>query len=730
MHQSLDDSRTSSSWEVNEFGQLVQTQVPAPVQAFEALRLKQLQHQQHLQNQQSFQGQLQSDSQDVYGFNHKASEQPGMKLRAPVNMYESNQLRRERSLSALAALSKVDGVNGMPMELMAQIQEQKQRARAEHQNSLQSFVDAPVGLSELERFHRNAIEMQQVQERQQQVEAAAAVHAQRLSGSRVLEKVDPNQAKGSNRQVSQGLNGAPLSGQNWPLFQPETEALGSHHVWERDTHEYGGQELQVPGRSHGISSSPQEQVPILTTQSTRGALRSSTKGTTPEPLGVRSSGLYVGDGISNPQLGSAMVAQPGWKPPASPRPRLTEMQQEEAERRRLEEKTALDATLRSMSTGSPVGSMGFGPWTSLSSVSQAKLLREIQDEEAYKAATHSVQAGTGALFHRLPSSARQGDIPPGVSSSAGEKGRTPELGNQLLEIVQNKVGTEVNSNTYSQSSAPQLSQNPVAINDSDFVEPKELKKNKKRAAKLKAVAQAGKAPVFTSSGEPHLASTPVGSSQLGKLEASEEHFPMTHTLGPLLAEASKSQEPASTAWSVNSSGQPKTPISLTEIQKAEKQASEEQEQLAQILQAGNMRQGIQVSVKPVLMSRTVSAGASAWQTPPSQQPMSAHRSKTGVFEDDDELFWDTNLDGRRNIGTSKHVLKPERGKNPERGKSGSADITRFLEEDVPGDVENSANNAAGEKKKGKKGKVVDPSLLGFSVTSNRILMGEIQHVED
>jgi hypothetical protein len=76
------------------------------------------------------------------------------------------------------------------------------------------------------------------------------------------------------------------------------------------------------------------------------------------------------------------------------------------------------------------------------------------------------------------------------------------------------------------------------------------------------------------------------------------------------------------------------------------------------------------------------------------------------------------------------TLLPISGKNPERGKSGSADMTRFLEEDVPGDVENSANNAAGEKKKGKKGKVVDPSLLGFSVTSNRILMGEIQHVED
>jgi len=52
----------------------------------------------------------------------------------------------------------------------------------------------------------------------------------------------------------------------------------------------------------------------------------------------------------------------------------------------------------------------------------------------------------------------------------------------------------------------------------------------------------------------------------------------------------------------------------------------------------------------------------------------------------------------------------------------SADVTRFLEEDVPGDLENSASSATGERKKGKKGKVVDPSLLGFSVTSNQILM--------
>lgn len=34
------------------------------------------------------------------------------------------------------------------------------------------------------------------------------------------------------------------------------------------------------------------------------------------------------------------------------------------------------------------------------------------------------------------------------------------------------------------------------------------------------------------------------------------------------------------------------------------------------------------------------------------------------------------------------------------------------------------------KKKGKKGRQIDPALLGFKVTSNRIMMGEIQRVED
>lgn len=47
------------------------------------------------------------------------------------------------------------------------------------------------------------------------------------------------------------------------------------------------------------------------------------------------------------------------------------------------------------------------------------------------------------------------------------------------------------------------------------------------------------------------------------------------------------------------------------------------------------------------------------------------------------------------------------------------------------DVEYSEGSSkGGGKKKGKKGKKVSPSVLGFNVVSNRIMMGEIQTLED
>ena len=72
------------------------------------------------------------------------------------------------------------------------------------------------------------------------------------------------------------------------------------------------------------------------------------------------------------------------------------------------------------------------------------------------------------------------------------------------------------------------------------------------------------------------------------------------------------------------------------------------------------------------------------------------------------------------------------GKKVDRSRSGTMETTmaRLRKEDNSGDYETTGSPGSG-KKKGKKGKkVVDPSLLGFSVTSNRIMMGEIHHIDD
>ncbi|GAB4828561.1 hypothetical protein Ancab_018221 [Ancistrocladus abbreviatus] len=49
---------------------------------------------------------------------------------------------------------------------------------------------------------------------------------------------------------------------------------------------------------------------------------------------------------------------------------------------------------------------------------------------------------------------------------------------------------------------------------------------------------------------------------------------------------------------------------------------------------------------------------------------------------------------------------------------------------TPSDLTDGAQGSRSGRKKGKKGRQIDPALLGFKVTSNRIMMGEIQRVED
>lgn len=88
-------------------------------------------------------------------------------------------------------------------------------------------------------------------------------------------------------------------------------------------------------------------------------------------------------------------------------------------------------------------------------------------------------------------------------------------------------------------------------------------------------------------------------------------------------------------------------------------------------------------------------------------------SKTSASSDAD-----TRNEGAKSfLNTLKNPKKPE----PEKEKS-KVDSSAILDSDSPG--------SKSSKKKGKKGRQIDPSLLGFKVTSNRINMGEIQHPDD
>ncbi|KAF8084110.1 hypothetical protein N665_0734s0033 [Sinapis alba] len=61
-------------------------------------------------------------------------------------------------------------------------------------------------------------------------------------------------------------------------------------------------------------------------------------------------------------------------------------------------------------------------------------------------------------------------------------------------------------------------------------------------------------------------------------------------------------------------------------------------------------------------------------------------------------------------------------------KNSSSSMKKVAAE--PSSDPNEGNKGGGGKKKGKKGRQLDPALLGFKVTSNRILMGEIHRADD
>ncbi|KAI3733312.1 hypothetical protein L6452_12754 [Arctium lappa] len=88
--------------------------------------------------------------------------------------------------------------------------------------------------------------------------------------------------------------------------------------------------------------------------------------------------------------------------------------------------------------------------------------------------------------------------------------------------------------------------------------------------------------------------------------------------------------------------------------------------------------------------------------------------------------------GRREIGGGENSKEVRFRRTPSFSSDGdvSASFSEMLKSN--GKSHTTAEGAEGKsgKKKGKKGRQIDPALLGFKVTSNRMMMGEIQRIED
>lgn len=449
------------------------------------------------------------------------------------------------------------------------------------------------------------------------------------------------------------------------------------HPWE-GSHDFGRQEQP----SKGISQSFVDPAPALAVSSAHPSGKTSEQQQMTE--GWPSSQETETATVSGPDL-PQVPSPPVWKPAPVPKPKsLMDIQQEEAARRFAEEKAAAETAARAVSLGSTGFSSNFGPWASSTAASQPKSLREIQEEEARRAAAHGQSSST--FSSSIASSGKSEGLWPLTSqSSGGDKVNLRDvLAEEVLARATSKKNVEVPtvlSTAQVPVSAPNatLPQVSSALDDSDFVEPKESKKNKKRASKAKGAVTKT---TLTSTPEPVQISPSASSKTLGARpalqDASKDVLPAPPS-GPSLADFLQLKEEVSSpqplpAWSLDPTKQAKSAKSLKEIQEAERRSREEHDRQVR-------PEVVQVAApgKPLVARTTSGLGASAWQRPTPLSPQSSStvqssfavpvvtpqmapansnsRPKTGVFEDDDDLFWDY---GEEVIGAVKQSTKSER----------------------------------------------------------------------
>ncbi|CAM6091961.1 unnamed protein product [Calypogeia fissa] len=714
-----DEMRISGVWEVDEFGQFVRTQAPAPApsRSYDSQKLQQQQHQQQQQQQQQqqpqqqqaqqsqlqqqhhlgslhhlqVQGPPQPESQGVFGY------EPATNVRGAANLFDPTLARIERNLSSMGVSQRKD--TGGAAELVAQLQEQK--ARLERATG-GSFTEAPGSVSlgfQSEPLDRHA-----------EASSLGWTVPPTAPGkiADVLGKVADRQSSQHDKVSNVEAQKSHLAGLGWQFESshetpsyldkkkdgPSLPSLSVFrgHPWE-ESHDFGRQEQPSQG---GISQSIVDSAPALAVSSALPSGKTSEQQQITE--GWPSSQQTETASVSGPEI-PQVLSPPVWKPAPVPKPKsLMEIQHEEAERRLADEKAAAEAAARGVSLGSAGSATNFGPWAS-STVSQPKSLREIQEEEARRAAAHGQSAST--FSSSIASSGKSEGLWPLASQpSGGDKVNLRDvLAEEVLSRATSKKNVEVPtvlSIAQVPVSAPNVTQPQAssALDDSDFVEPKESKKNKKRASKVKGAVSK----TTPSTPEPVQISPSASSKtldvRLASQDVSKDVLPAPPP-GPSLADFLQLKEEVSSsqplpAWSLDPSKQAKSSKSLKEIQEAERRAREEQDRQvrAEVVQ-------VSAPVKPLVTRTTSGLAASAWQRPTPLSPQrsstvqssfaapvvasqlapanSNSRPKTGVFEDDDDLFWDY---GEEVIGAVKQSTKSERQEFPSLMATSKAPISK------------------------------------------------------
>ncbi|KAF8659405.1 hypothetical protein HU200_058617 [Digitaria exilis] len=242
------------------------------------------------------------------------------------------------------------------------------------------------------------------------------------------------------------------------------------------------------------------------------------------------------------------------------------------------------------------------------------------------------------------------------------------------------------------------------LDDGDFIEVKDTRKKKNKTEKSKGSSV--KAPPPIDSLNPSVISVPIEKGKSGKQAQQEKDElapePRAPSLGDFVSRKSDEENAVPGPRWLTDPQQARKPLSLRDIQMEEERKSDSLQEL--VPASSHAKQP---------MDRQCHGNDSSWLgsgSPPSGVTdtllMTSHVSSQSYTSSDEDFFWAPHEHAKQD--------KLEFQSPSQRGAS----------------VINTTSAALDIPMKGKKGKKLSSSLLGFKVHSNRIMMGEILSVDD